>query len=77
MDYLRWNEKIAKHFFNPNNHDKRIWFSVKKELIEQIANDNNTNFQSFIDAIKNGPLNGVVRTKYALRHRVIASCMPW
>ena len=20
MDYLRWNEKIAKHFFNPNNH---------------------------------------------------------
>ncbi len=63
MDYLRWNEKIAKHFFNPNNHDKRIWFSVKKELIEQIANDNNTNFQSFMDAIKNGPLNGASKNK--------------
>ena len=55
MDYLRWNEEIAKHFFNPNNRDKRVWFSVRKELIEQIANDNNTDVQNFFDTVKSIP----------------------
>jgi len=62
LDYLQWNDKIAKHFFNPEKSGMRVWFSVEKNLIETIAKKNNTNFNQFIDTVKKGP-NWVTRNK--------------
>ena len=55
MTYLEWNNKIAKYFFNPDKSGIRVWFSVKRELIEKIAQENNTDFEDFIRAVKQGP----------------------
>ena len=55
LSYLEWNDKIAGHFFNPENSGKRVWFSVEKELIEKIAQSNKTDFDNFIESLKKGP----------------------
>ena len=58
LSYLDWNNKIADHFFNQENSGKRVWFSVEKELIEEIAQSNGideTAFNNFIEALKKGP----------------------
>ena len=55
MNYLEWNNAIAKHFFNPDRADQRIWFSVEKEIIEKIAKENNLTVEDFIQAIKEVP----------------------
>ena len=55
LTYLEWNNKIAEHFFNPDKSGIRVWFSVERDLIEKIAQENNTNFEDFIKAVKQGP----------------------
>ena len=55
LTYLDWNNKIAEHFFNPQKEGVRVWFSVEKKLIDEIAKKNNTTFDDFIKIIKDGP----------------------
>ncbi len=55
LSYLDWNNKIAEYFFNPESSGKRIWFFVERELIEEIAQSNETDFNSFIESLKKGP----------------------
>ena len=55
LTYLEWNNKIAKHFFNPDKSGTRVWFSVERDLIEKVAQENNTDFEDFIKAVKKGP----------------------
>ena len=55
LTYLDWNDKIAKHFFNPDKSGIRVWFSVERELIDEIAKKNGVNFENFIEAVKKGP----------------------
>ena len=53
--YLDWNDKIAKYFFNNNNANKKVFLSVEKELITEIAKTDRKTFEDFIQAIKQGP----------------------
>ena len=55
LNYLNWNNKIAEYFFNSNNAGKRIWLTVERDLVEKIARQNKTNFESFINTLKKGP----------------------
>ena len=55
LSYLDWNNKITEYFFNLENSGKRVWFSVEKSLIEEIAHTNETDFDSFIKSLKKGP----------------------
>ena len=55
LTYLEWNDKIAGHFFNSERSGTRVWFSVERSLIEKIAQENNTNFDDFIKAVKKAP----------------------
>lgn len=55
LNYLGWNDQIAKHFFNTEQAGTRVWFSVEQELINEIAKKNNVNPDHFIKSVKNGP----------------------
>ena len=55
LTYLEWNNKIARQFFNSNKLGTRVWFSVEKDLIKKITQENNTNFNQFIETVKKGP----------------------
>ncbi len=55
LSYIEWNNKIASHFFKPENSGKRVWFSVEKDLINRIAKEHNTDFNQFIESVKKGP----------------------
>ena len=58
MKYLEWNDQIAKEFFKADQSGMRVWLSVEKELIEEIAQSNCTTsnaLEDFIKAVKKGP----------------------
>lgn len=54
MDYLGWNERIAKYFFNEEMSGKEVILYATKEIIESIG-ENEGNLNSFIECIKQGP----------------------
>ena len=55
MTYPEWNNQIAKHFFNSEKAGLRVWLSVERDLIDEIAQKNGVDFDNFIEAVKNGP----------------------
>ena len=55
MNYLEWNNAIAKHFFKTEQSGQRVWLSIEEDLIKEIAQENNTTFEDFIEAVKKGP----------------------
>ncbi len=61
MNYIKWNNKIAEYFFNPEKAGTRVWFSVEQELINKIAQDNNVDPNNFIENLKKGP-NWITRS---------------
>ena len=55
MNYLNWNNQIARHFFNPEKSGLRVWLSMGKDLVEKIAEENNSTYEDFIKAVNKGP----------------------
>lgn len=55
LTYIKWNNEIAKCFFNPEKAGMRVWFSIEQELINKIAQKNSVDPNDFIKAIKQGP----------------------
>ena len=55
LNYIEWNNQIAKYFFNSEKTGTRVWLSVEQELIDEIAQNNKVNPDSFIQAVKKGP----------------------
>ena len=76
LTYIDWNNEIAKHFFNPEKAGTRVWFSVERELIEKIAQRNDTNFISFIEAVKKGP-DFVNRPRQTICSKATATFEEW
>ena len=76
LTYIDWNNEIAKHFFLAEKAGTRVWFSVEKELIEQIARQNDTDFSSFIEAVKKGP-NWINRSGQTLCSKATAIFSKW
>jgi hypothetical protein len=55
MNYLQWNNLIAKHFFNSDNAGKEVLLYVDKDLIESLGQPFGCGQQDFINALNEGP----------------------
>jgi len=55
MDYLKWNDIIAKHFFNENNCGREVFLYVNDEIIYSLGKPFNCGVDDFINSIKKGP----------------------
>lgn len=60
MDYLKWNNSIAAHFFKNEMAGRSVHLYVTEELITDIGQESGADFSDFIAAIKTGP-HGVTR----------------
>ncbi|MEG3973321.1 hypothetical protein QT970_01710 [Microcoleus sp. herbarium8] len=54
MDYLKWNNSIAAHFFKNEMAGRSVHLYVTKKLIRYIGQESGANFSDFIEAIKIG-----------------------
>ena len=52
MTYVEWNEKLARHFFNPANAGKRIFLSIDDSLLERLGGPSGKD--DFVAAVKWG-----------------------
>lgn len=55
MDYLKWNDLICERFFHEECEGRRVYLSVSRSTIDKIADENDTTYSDFINAIKDGP----------------------
>ena len=53
MEYLEWNNLIAKHFFNEENTGKEVLLYVNDEILGEIGKGSDVD--DFIQSIKIGP----------------------
>ena len=53
--YLRWNNTIAEHFFNPDMAGRSVHLFVNGKLITDLEGEIGTVAGSFIDAVQEGP----------------------
>jgi hypothetical protein len=54
MDYLKWNNSIAAHFFKNEMAGRSVHLYVTEELITDIGQNYGADFLDFIEAIKIG-----------------------
>lgn len=54
MDYLKWNNSIAAHFFKNEMAGRSVHLYVTEELITDIGQESGADFSDFIEAIKIG-----------------------
>ncbi|MEG3849322.1 hypothetical protein QT971_09900 [Microcoleus sp. herbarium19] len=54
MDYLKWNNSIAAHFFKNEMAGRSVHLYVTEELITDIGQESGADFSDFIEAIKTG-----------------------
>ena len=55
MNYLEWNELIAKRFFNEENSGREVFLYVNKKLINELSKSFGAKADDFINAVKEGP----------------------
>lgn len=56
MDYLKWNNSIAAHFFKNEMAGRSVHLYVTEELITDIGQESGADFSDFIKAVKTGPI---------------------
>ena len=54
MNFLEWNDAIAKELFNETKEGERVFLFCNSGFIDEIANNNNSSRQEFIDVLKEG-----------------------
>ena len=55
MNYLEWNDIIAKKFFNDDMASREVLLYVNEESINNLDAEGNENVYDFIESIKTGP----------------------
>lgn len=55
MNYLEWNDNIAKHFFNEEKSGCEVLLYVNNEIINKLDEKTGDDVNDFINAIKEGP----------------------
>ncbi len=55
MEYLTWNDLIAKYFFNEEMAGREVLLYINEELIKTLGSDYGVDKADFIEAVKNGP----------------------
>ena len=56
MDYLTWNEIIARHFFTPEKAGKEVLLYVNEPLIARLGVPFHAGLAEFVQAVKQGPV---------------------
>lgn len=54
LTFEEWNMRLALHFFNPGNANKRVYLHTTADLLEQLAGFSGATSQ-FVAAVKQGP----------------------
>ena len=54
MNFREWNDAIAKELFNETKEGERVFLFCNSNFIDEIANNNNSSRQEFIDVLKEG-----------------------
>lgn len=66
ITYLKWNDKIAQHFFNLEMAGRTVCLYVTEELINFLGESEKLNCQDFIQAVKNTiGINGICKKALA------------
>ena len=53
--YLRWNNAIAEHFFNPDMAGRSVHLYVNSKLISDLETELDPIAGTFIEAVQEGP----------------------
>ena len=54
LAYEEWNRRLALHFFNPSNANKRVYLHTTAELLDHLAESPGAT-SNFVAAVKQGP----------------------
>ncbi len=55
MEYLEWNDLIARHFFNEENAGKEILLYVNDKILSEIGEKGSSSVDDFIQSVMKGP----------------------
>ncbi|MGD0784317.1 MAG: hypothetical protein ABR969_00685 [Sedimentisphaerales bacterium] len=55
MQYLEWNDLIAKHFFNEEKAGREVLLYVNEQLLETLGSEQKVGKDDFINALRIGP----------------------
>jgi len=55
MDYMEWNDLIARKFFNENMAGREVLLYVNEDTINQIGVETGADVEDFIQSVKAGP----------------------
>ena len=72
--YLRWNDAIAAHFFNPDMAGRSVHLFVNGKLIADLEGEIGTVAGSFIDAVLEGP---TWTARQGICQRALQACQGW
>ena len=61
MDYLLWNDLIAKYFFTEEKAGREVLLYVNESLLESLGSEHKVGKADFINALKIGPHGRPVR----------------
>jgi hypothetical protein len=55
IDYLKWNDAIGLHFFNPDRSGVRVFLYVTTDVLTEVGTPYDKSLDDFIVAVKTGP----------------------
>jgi len=55
LDYLAWNEKLATHFFRPEQAGRPVYLFITEDVMNEICKQEGTTFADFVAALHTGP----------------------
>ena len=74
MEYIDWNNLIAKHFFNETKAGKEALLYVNDELINSLGEPFKVGVDDFIESVKAGP---GWTTRSGLCQKALQACEGW
>ncbi|MEA3343213.1 MAG: hypothetical protein U9Q92_03535, partial [archaeon] len=55
MNYLEWNNLLAKYFFNEEKSGKEVLLYVNEDLINELGKPRGDDINNFLESTKQGP----------------------
>ncbi|OGF64411.1 MAG: hypothetical protein A2Y62_13505 [Candidatus Fischerbacteria bacterium RBG_13_37_8] len=74
MQYLEWNNLIAKHFFNESKAGKEVLLYINDGLINYLGESFGFDVDDFIKSVKDGP---IWATRSGFCQKALQSCEGW
>ena len=72
--YIRWNNAIAGHFFNPDMAGRSVHLYVNSKLISDLETELGSIAGTFIEAVQEGP---PWTTRQGICQRALQACQDW